>query len=443
MDESGTLPLVSPGRLPLRGLKIEVVAGPDKGLQRTARTDTLTVGTARDNDVVLRDETVSRYHLELKRSGDRISVADLGSTNSTAVGPVLIERARVSPGTILTLGETQLRIQDSEMVNIELFGADSLGPLRGRSPNMRELMARIQKTAASDASVLLLGETGVGKEVIARAFHEASPRRDGPFETVDCGALLPTLIGSELFGHEKGAFTGAHQRHLGAFERAHGGTLFLDEIGELPPSLQPMLLGALERRVFRRLGGTTSIEVDIRLISATHRDLRADVNAGQFRQDLYYRLAVVLMRVPALRERPADIPLLAEHFLRQHDYRGPVEDLLPAPVMRTLAAHRWPGNVRELRNFVEAALAVGEAPELEDIAPASGDRGSGTFPSQPLPMLLLRPYKDARALVLDELEAAYVQALLERNDGNISKAARDSGISRQHFMELLKRHGRG
>src|SRR5688500_15812022 len=325
----------------------------------------LSIGSAAGNDLVLSDETVSRYHLELARKQDRIHVRDCGSTNGVHLGSAYLESAQIQPGTILQLGKTAIKIEDGETVDLELAEDDRVGPVRGRTPEMRSLMARIQRAARTDVSVLLLGETGVGKEVIARAIHESSPRAAHPFEVVDCGALMPTLIASELFGHEKGAFTGADRQHVGAFERANGGTLFLDEIGELPPALQSALLGALERRSFRRVGGTASIAVDVRVVCATNRDLRNEVNAGRFRQDLYYRIAVILLRIPPLRERVGDIPLLVEHFLREIGHDGPVEEVVPESVMQTLKTHHWPGNVRELRNFVEAAIAMGEAPHLE------------------------------------------------------------------------------
>jgi DNA-binding NtrC family response regulator len=298
---------------------------------------------------------------------------------------------------------------------------------------MLRLMAQIEKSAKSDASILLLGETGTGKEVIAHAIHEASARAGAQFETVDCGSLLPTLIASELFGHERGAFTGADRQHIGAFERANGGTLFLDEIGELPSTLQPALLGALERRSFRRVGGQKPISIDVRLICATHRDLRNEVNSGGFRQDLYYRIAVLLLEVPPLRARIDDIPLLVEHFLREAGFTGEVGDVVPSSAMKELTVHGWPGNVRELRNFVEAALALGEAPRLPT---GSSERGELEFGT-----LLEQPYADAKAALLEDFEHQYLAGLMKRNDGNISAAAREGQMNRSHFLELLKRHG--
>ncbi|MEM7677749.1 MAG: sigma-54 dependent transcriptional regulator, partial [Myxococcota bacterium] len=289
-------------------------------------------------------------------------------------------------------------------------------------------------------------ETGVGKEVFARAIHEQSPRADRPFEVVDCGALMPTLIASELFGHERGAFTGAERQHIGAFERADGGTLFLDEIGELPSSLQSGLLGALERRAFRRLGGHDQIAVDVRVVCATNRDLRSEVNAGRFRQDLYYRIAVLLLKIPPLRERAGDIPLLVEHFLRQAGHDGPIESVIPRAVMASLRQHHWPGNVRELRNFVEAALAMGETPHLEAGGAASATEEPEDIEASPLlhpggvRRLAQLTYKDARGALLHDFETFYLQQLMDRCRGNVSKAARDAKMNRSYLIEMLKRH---
>jgi DNA-binding NtrC family response regulator len=422
-----TLPYGSAG-LPIRTLAVEILEGADAGAARMADSDTLTVGTAEGNDLVLADPTVSRYHLELVRRPDGILVADAGSLNGTFVGPVRVERAMVPPGTQLRLGKTTLRVGDGQNVTLELHRSEALSGLYGRTPVMRRLLLSVERAAQSDAAVLLVGESGTGKEVIARALHDLGPRAKRPFVTVDCGALAPTLVASELFGHERGAFTGADRQHVGAFERASGGTLFLDEIGELPGALQANLLGVLERRRFRRLGGTQEISVDVRIVSATHRDLRAEVNAGSFRLDLYYRLAVVVMKVPPLRERADDVPLLVEHFLRECGHDGPIGALISPAAMHALLQHHWPGNVRELRNLIEATVAMGEAPPL-DGAPA-GPRAADVH----------LPYKDARAQVLREFEERYLRALLERTHGNVSQAAREARMDRSHLIDLLGRH---
>jgi DNA-binding NtrC family response regulator len=432
MADQETVPHRIEGR-PIRALRVEVIAGPDEGQRYIAdQGDTVTIGTAPGNDLVLTDETVSRYHLELRRKGDRVQIEDLGSTNGTRIGALHLERAVASAETTLEIGATTIRISDGDTVTVPLHEEDALFGVRGRSSAMRQLMAQIARAGRSEVSILLLGETGSGKEVIARAIHAASKRAGSPFETVDCGTLLPTLVASELFGHEQGAFTGADRQHIGAFERADGGTVFLDEIGELPSMLQASLLGALERRRFRRVGGTSEISVDVRIVAATHRDLRSEVNAGRFRQDLFFRLAVVLARVPSLRERIEDIPILVEHFLREAGHSGAVESYFSAKALRTLEQHHWPGNVRELRNVVEATLAMGEPPALQS-------EGSNSATNLP-PHVFELAYKDARGAVLRDFEVAYVNRLLEKSGGNAAHAARLGKMDRSYLFELIKRH---
>ena len=300
---------------------------------------------------------------------------------------------------------------------------------------MRRLMARVQEAAESPSSVLVVGESGTGKELIARALHDQSPRADKAFVTMDCTGLPPTIIGSELFGHEKGAFTGAHKRHIGAFERAHGGTIFLDEIGELPEAVQSSLLGVLERKRFRRVGGEEEVSVDVRVVAATNRELRSEVNAGNFRLDLYYRLAVVVLEVPPLRERVEDLAILVEHFLHEMGYQGAVEDLIGPKSLKAMKRHRWPGNVRELRNLVEATIAVGTAPQLHAPHQAKTEGADDLISG-----VLEEPYRQARRVVLDEFELRYLRALLERTEGNVSKAARIAKMDRSYLIDLIRRH---
>jgi DNA-binding NtrC family response regulator len=439
--------------LPVQSLAVQVVEGPDAGKTFRSDDDRLTIGTAPGNQLTLTDETVSRYHLEIRRTGSRIEVEDHGSTNGTLHAGVQLHRATISPGTVLMLGRSAVRIDDGDPREVELYEDEKLGPLRGRSAGIRRLMARIRRAAASNVSILLIGETGTGKELFARAAHEASPRAGGPFETVDCAALLPTLMASELFGHERGAFTGADHQHLGAFERADGGTLFLDEIGELPLSLQAALLGVLERRSFRRVGGNETVSVNVRLVCATNRDLRAEVNAGRFREDLYYRIAVLTLDLPPLRDRTEDIPVLIEHFLREQGYDGPVETILSENAVTTLKKQRWPGNVRELRNFVETALVLGEVGALgsnttQDAeavpVPESGAPPAPTsnpFHALSMEDLSTRPYREARESVLEVFENGYLTRLLESSEGNVSKAARISKLDRSYLLQLLGRRG--
>ncbi len=423
--------------LPVRSLRVEIVDGPDAGKRLSAIGDLITVGTAPGNTLVVSDNTVSRYHIELRREEGRIEVEDHRSTNGTLMSGAVIHRAAVPPGTVLSLGKTKLKIDDGDTIEVELHQADRLGGMLGRTPEMRRLMATIERAAMTDASLLVLGETGTGKEVVARAIHSGSRRSEAPFMTVDCGSLLPTLVASELFGHERGAFTGADQQHIGAFERADGGTLFLDEIGELPAPLQATLLGALERRSFRRVGGTKSVQIDVRVVAATNRDLREEVNRGSFRADLYYRLAVLSLKLPPLRERTDDIPLLLENFLREQGYAGEVEALIPREVMESLKQYRWPGNVRELRNFVDAALAMGVAPRLE----GELSSGPGLVAEVSLRNLTTENYHETRDRVLAAFEKLYLPHLLERTRGNVALASREANMDRSYLIQLLKKHG--
>ena len=429
--------------IPVRGVRAEVTEGPDAGRIALPMGETLSIGTAPTNTLVLTDPTVSRFHLDLTRHENGIAVVDHGSTNGTMMQGVRIERAIVPPRSVVKLGRTSIRLDDGETVTVEAFDGEQLGGLVGRSPGMRRLMAQIERAAKSETSILLHGETGTGKEVVARAIHEASDRSKGPLETVDCGAILPSLIASELFGHEKGAFTGADQQHIGAFERANKGTLFLDEIGELPSSLQTALLGALERRSFRRVGGKQTIAVDVRVICATHRDLRREVNDGTFRQDLFYRLAVIVLSIPPLRDRADDVPLLVEHFLRESGYDGPTEEVLNESTMAQLRQYRWPGNVRELRNVVEVARVMGEPPPLSP--PAGGEltakASANGVNTLDLGDVLGMPYSEARNLIVDKFESVYIDDLLARCRGNVAQAARQAKMNRSYLTRLLKRRG--
>ncbi|MEZ4340262.1 MAG: sigma 54-dependent Fis family transcriptional regulator [Sandaracinaceae bacterium] len=426
--------------LPIQAIKVTVIEGPQKGAVAETEEERVQIGTAEGNDLVLDDDTVSRYHVELVRKPDGIHLVDHDSRNGTYIGALRVEKAVVPVGTKLKIGRTVVEIADGARTSVDLHDAE-LGPMLGGTPSMRRLFAQVRKAAASDIPVLLVGESGTGKELVARSLHAESPRKDGPFVVVDCASLSPTLIASELFGHEKGAFTGADRRHAGAFERADGGTLFLDEIGKLPAELQPNLLGVLERRRFRRLGGREEIATDVRVVSATNRDLRAEVNAGTFRLDLYYRIAVVRLPIPALRERPEDIPRLIERFLREAGEARELGEVVPASMMANLALHRWPGNVRELRNWVEATVAMGEAPPLDDTLGLGHGVEDAEGGSRSFGPLLALPYKDARAALLQQFEAAYLPHVLERAEGNVSQAARDCGMDRSHLWDLLRRHG--
>ena len=440
MEPKETLPRQSAG-LSVASLRVDVIEGIDAGAALTTDADTLTIGSAPGNDLVLLDPTVSRYHAELRRVAHGISLTDLDSTNGTFVDGLRIRQGVVPAGRVLVLGATKVRVANGGNVVVSVHDGDNLRGLRGATPLMQRLMARIERASQTDKPVLVVGESGTGKELCARALHDLGPAARGPFETVDCGALSPNLVASELFGHERGAFTGADRQHVGAFERAHGGTIFLDEIGELPSDLQTALLGVLERRRFRRVGGRADIPCSVRVVAATNRDLRAEVNRGTFRLDLYYRLAVVVLTLPPLRERAEDIPLLIEHFLRECGHVGPA--LFSPETLQSLQSHEWPGNVRELRNVVESTVAMGEPPELVDARPtttelpeAGAEAPAGDF----IESLLGLSYKAARDRLLRHFEARYLERLLARTKGNVSQAAREAKMDRSHLTDLIGRH---
>jgi DNA-binding NtrC family response regulator len=429
-DASGPTQLQRRAEQVVTTLRVEVVDGPDKGKHATS-TDTLAVGTAKDNDLVLSDFTVSRFHLEASVRGG-VLVSDLGSTNGTYAGTVRIERAVVPPGTLVKLGGTTIRFDDAERRTVAIDDrTHTLAGMLARSPQMLKMFTDVERIAPAPTSVLVVGESGTGKERVAEALHAQSPRAKDPFVTIDCGALASTLLSSELFGHERGAFTGADRTYVGAFERAGNGTVFLDEIGELPAADQVALLGVLERKRFRRVGGTQEIELGARVIAATNRDLRTEVNNGRFRHDLYHRLAVVVLRLPPLRERREDIGVLVEHFARELGIEGEIETAFPAELLQRWERHPWPGNVRELRNAVEAAIVVGmQAGPEPTMAPAEATLDG------PLP-----PYKDARAQIVGDFERMYLTRLMRESAGNVSRAARTARMDRSHLIDLLHRHG--
>ena len=422
--------------LMLPGVRLTVVEGADRGREVVVRRGAVRVGTASDNDLVIADAAVSRRHLEIRLRSDGVRVADLGSTNGTRIDGVQVIEAVVAPASLVRLGSTAIRVTTvDEPVIVPLSTRERFGGLLGRSPAMREAFALLERVSPTDATVLLEAETGCGKEVAAEAIHAHSPRADSPFVAVDCGAVAASLIESEFFGHVRGAFTGAIADRRGAFEEADGGTLFLDEIGELPLDLQPKLLRALENRTIRRVGATQSRPIDVRVIAATNRDLAAEVNRGGFREDLFFRLAVVRIRLPPLRARPDDIPVLVRHFLHRlkPDSPDPSPDLL-----RALSARPWPGNVRELRNAVERAVAMAE-PARQRTATGSLDPGGAG--GLTMSALFELPIQEAVDRWVEQLERAYVEDVLRRSGGSVSGAARLAGTNRRYIQRLMKRHG--
>jgi DNA-binding NtrC family response regulator len=439
------------GMLVERHYRLRVVGGPDQGKEHVLDDGTTMVGTHTDNDLVLTDATVSRYHLEIRVRRDGIEVRDLDTTNGTKHNNTKIGNVVLTGPARLRLGKhTEVDVEPID-TSIELneWKGDRFGDVLGTTPPMKRLFALLARAAPTEATILLQGETGTGKEAISEAVHRMSRRSKGPFIVVDCGSIPHELIASELFGHAKGSFTGAGADKQGLIEAANGGTLFLDEIGELALDLQPQLLRVLDRRQVRRVGETQSVDVDIRVVAATHRDLRAMVRAGQFREDLYYRLAVVATSVPPLRERTADIPALVEWFAQRMGRGGFAQS---PSLIEQLQQHDWPGNVRELRNVVERALSLGAA-ALADLGDggtgrsATGDRassdtgdGAARRPSAPSADVLELPFKEAKAALVEGFERDYLVALLARHKGNISRAAAEAGIDRNYIHRLVKKY---
>jgi DNA-binding NtrC family response regulator len=404
------------------------------------------VGSKEGNSLRLPNETVSRYHFEIEPTPLGFLLRDLGSTNGTFVDGYRVREVYLPRRAQLKAGEVQLVFEAlGQDVAIELSEDDRFGDALGRSAAMREVFSVLQKVAKKDLTVLLEGESGTGKERLAEAIHLQSARCKSRFVVFDCASVPPTLMESELLGHERGAFTGAGARRIGRFEESDGGTLFLDEIGELPLELQPKLLRALERREIRRVGGAAVQPVDVRVLAATNRDLVREVNRGAFREDLYYRLAVVRVRVPPLRERREDIPLLVEHFVRESldgdEVRArEVVAGISEVNWQGLLNHPWPGNVRELRNFIERTLAVSGGVEAEVPPPPRGASGMPGPADDAVD--LSRPFIEAREALLTRFERGYLEAMLQRHGGNISRAARAAGLDRMHFKRLLSKHQR-
>ncbi len=391
------------------------------------------IGTSPVNELRLSNRSVSRLHAVVRRVGARLAIEDLGSTNGTFVNGVRVRDADIEPGMRLQVGMVGIDVVATEgSVLQSLPNRKGFGPLVGGSAAMRRIYATIEKVAPTDATVLILGETGTGKEVVARAIHEASLRARGPFVAVDCGALTESLIESDLFGHRRGAFTGAVAGRAGAFQAAHGGTLFFDEVAEMPAALQRRFLRVLETREVRAVGSDVVRQVDVRVVAATNRHLARAVNEGWFREDLYYRLAVVTIEVPPLRDRRDDIPLLASHFLARF---GASEKMTLTPsVLVHLMTRQWPGNVRELRNFIERSAALGwDAPQEPAAAPqppSSLDLGS-------LPLNM--PLKEARERWIEQFERSYLERILNQCGGNVTHAAEKAGVSRRFLQRTIAR----
>jgi two-component system response regulator GlrR len=413
----------------VRGVVVRVLGAPPGSGFRLSQ-GTCVVGSSSSCDVVITDPTVSRTHLELAVVGDGIAVSDLGSRNGTYYCGQRIEKIVLDPRAVLTLGSARLSIEPDMLLNAEPYVSAAYRGLIGGSPAMRELFSLLAQLEGSPVSVHVTGESGVGKEVVARALHEGSGV-NGPLVTINCGAIERSLVASELFGHKRGAFTGAVEARKGAFETANGGTLFLDEIGELPLDVQPVLLRVLESGEVRPVGGDRTEKVSVRVISATHRNLEGAVAEGRFREDLYYRLAVIKVHVPPLRERPDDIELLAREFARTAGV-----DLTPE-ALTELRRRAWAGNVRELRNVVQA-YAV-----LRSLPAASSHRDPRT--EEALERFIrgidvTRSYADLKDDLLERFQHVYLAQLIARTCGNQTAAAKLSGLDRTYLGRLLAKY---
>ena len=418
----------------------------------------ITIGAMEDNDIVVSDDTVSRYHCRIYQEDDAYVLQDLGSTNGTFVNNVRIKEGYLTPGCTVTIGKTAMVFHAvDERVEIRPSDTDRFGSIIGTNVKMRELFGILEKIAPTSTTVVIEGETGTGKEVVAQTIHQRSARAEKPFVVFDCSAVPENLIESELFGHEKGSFTGAIMARQGVFEMANGGTIFLDELGELSLELQPKLLRVLETREVRRVGGTRAAKVDVRVIAATNRHLEDEVRAGRFREDLFYRLSVVRLFLPALRERKEDIPLLAKHFLSEGQFNRAIDGSrrlngFEAEALEALSGYDWPGNVRELLNVIERACSFADTDMVRPEDLPQHILGSGhvhrlnTLKPQILPsadsdVTDLGTFKEAKEQWVATFERDYILNLLKQNDFNISHAARAAEIDRKYFRKLMKKYG--
>mgnify|MGYP003524828421 CR=1 FL=1 len=429
-----TLKIITKGHaktLLLKKLKLAVTKGRELGNEFVIDKGLLRIGSKKENDVVIADDTVSRHHAVIEEKKGQYIIRDLESTNGTFVNGLRVSEAFLNEGSIIKLGNTELRfIPVEEKIELMPSKKDRFGDIVGKSKEMKEIFGILEKISKTDATVLITGETGTGKELVAKAIHENSHRSKKPFVVIDCSAIARNLIESELFGHEKGAFTGAVSARHGAFETANGGTIFLDEIGELEPDMQPRLLRVLEAREIKRVGGTATIPIDVRIIAATNRDLSTEIKKNRFREDLFYRLSVININLPQLRDRKDDISLLIDYFIKTNKARkvkGVAKETLDI-----LINYRWPGNVRELRNVIERAIALGASDYIE-----------------PKDLILLKPQaseKDTADLsgkTLEEIEKSAIIQTLKAHKGNKTTTAKALGIAYSTLYEKMKKYGIG
>ena len=436
-DVATLLQSASQERTGARAFRLFVVDGVDAGreLILDASRARAYIGQSPSCEMRLTDPHVSRRHVALDVLEPGLRLTDLDSTNGTFLNGIQVFSALLHGGETVKLGGLTIRVDAATAANAPpLSSATGFGRVVGSSVEMRRLYPLCERLAQSDVSVVIEGETGTGKEVLAESLHDVSARAKGPFIVFDCTAVPPTLVESELFGHERGAFTGAVSMRRGVFEQAHGGTLLIDEIGDLELSLQPKLLRALQRSEVRRIGGERPISVDVRVLAATRRDLDREVQDGRFRDDLYFRLAVARIELPPLRERHGDVAVLSAHFWR--DLGGEGEP--PYDVLRRFDRSLWPGNVRELYNAVARHLALGELVDSSSMQPP----GSGARDAIEATLAQNLPFPRARDRVLAEFERRYLERMLKLHGGSVTRAAQAAGIGRRYFTMIASRHGR-
>ncbi len=470
---------------PVRHIELEVLDGEAAGRRFSSDRPNIRMGADPMCDCVLRDPTVSRNHAELRARGIAgVTLVDLSSTNGTYLDDSddRVDEITLKEGQIFRLGRTRIRYSERfEKVLIPETERTQYDNIVGQSPGIRQIFSILDRVSPSELSVVIEGETGTGKEVFAKALHDHSLRSSGPFVVFDCSAFPPSLLESQLFGHEKGAFTGAVGRHRGVFERADGGTLFFDELGEMEIEFQAKFLRALETGMIRRVGAESTIKVDVRIVAATNRNLQQMVAEKKFRSDLFYRLAQVRFLLPALRDRVEDILPLVEHFLERQAERSGRRPMLEPGVLAVLEGYAWPGNIRELRNAIEKAVAMSTegiitaeyfAQEVATQAASHAMMHGAVAQAAPAPAAApvqtgvvastanlgdvkyarvtaalvdeegdIMPFKDVKEEVISAFERQYIELLLDRTRMNISKAARRAGIDRRHFYRLLKKHG--
>ncbi|MBI4859932.1 MAG: sigma 54-interacting transcriptional regulator [Candidatus Riflebacteria bacterium] len=442
----------------IQNCTLSVVSGPDTGHTVTIEGRSVKIGKGGECDLRLTDSSVSKVHALISPTPDGFVIEDLGSTNGTEVNGVPIKSAVLRPGCRIVLGTTTLEFNPGVRKLLAVPSAASrLEGLLGGSAAMRAVYGLIRQVASTEVSVVLQGETGTGKEVAARTIHALSARQAGPFVVFDCANVNRDLLGSELFGHQKGAFTGAVASHRGAFDRAHGGTLLLDEIGDLPLDLQARLLGVLQRREVQPLGAESAHPVDTRVLVATHRDLEAMSRSGGFREDLYFRLAVISVELPPLRDRREDIPELVEAFVHELAAPGAPAARVSSQTLDHLASLPWRGNVRELRNVVQRALVLSGGGEIQPshcvtkspavFAPAVPPAHQGSIDPRAGEVAPVAraptPVVGAAPATLEEAERQAIAGALQRHRGNKSRAARELGIALSTLRRKLRQYGMG